>query len=80
MAHRIFTAAYEVLYCGAQAPCYGTWAFIVVAHRLVAFWNAGGGVLVPLPGIEPLFPALEGGFSSTGAPGKSFLNFFWFKF
>ena len=74
MVHRIFTEEYEVLYCGAQAPCYGTWAFLVVACRLVASWN--GGVLVPLPGIEPLFPALEGGFSSTGAPGKSFLNFF----
>ena len=42
MAHRIFTEAYEVLYCGAQAPCYGTWAFIVVDRRLVASWNGGG--------------------------------------
>ena len=75
MAHRIFTDAYEVFYCRAQAPCYGTWAFLIVARRLVASWN-GGGVSVPLPGIEPLSPAWEGGFSSTGGPGKSFLNFF----
>ena len=29
------------------------------------------GILVPLPGIEPMSPALEGGFFTTGPPGKS---------
>lgn len=29
------------------------------------------GILVPGPGIEPVSPALEGGFLSTGIPGKS---------
>ena len=29
------------------------------------------GILVPLPGIEPASPALEGGFFTTGPPGKS---------
>ena len=29
------------------------------------------GILVPGPGLEPASPALEGGFSSTGPPGKS---------
>ena len=29
------------------------------------------GVLVPQPGIEPTFPALEGGFLTTGPPGES---------
>ena len=29
------------------------------------------GILVPRPGIEPASPALEGGFLTTGPPGKS---------
>ena len=29
------------------------------------------GILVPWPGIEPTFPALEGGFLTIGLPGKS---------
>ena len=29
------------------------------------------GILVPRPGIEPMSPALEGGSSTTGPPGKS---------
>ena len=29
------------------------------------------GILVPRLGIEPAFPALEGGFLTTGLPGKS---------
>ena len=29
------------------------------------------GILVPRPGIEPESPALEGGFLTTGPPGKS---------
>ena len=29
------------------------------------------GVLVPRPGIEPMSPALEGRFLTTGPPGKS---------
>ena len=29
------------------------------------------GILVPQPGIEPMSPALEGGFLTTGPPGKS---------
>ena len=40
------------------------------------------GVLVPWPGIEPTFPALEGRFVTTGPPGKSspFLSLFlWFS-
>ena len=32
---------------------------------------AACGILVPRPGIEPMFPALEGGFLTTGPPGKS---------
>ena len=29
------------------------------------------GILVPPPGIEPPAPALQGGFLTTGPPGKS---------
>ena len=29
------------------------------------------GILVPPPGMEPAAPALEGGFLTTGPPGKS---------
>ena len=33
------------------------------------------GILVPKPGIEPMCPALAGGFLTTGPPGKSSLYF-----
>ena len=33
-------------------------------------------ILVPRPGIEPASPALEGGFSTTGPPGKSPFRYF----
>ena len=29
------------------------------------------GILVPLPGIKPVSPALQAGFLTTGPPGKS---------
>ena len=36
------------------------------------------GILVPQPGIEPSSPELEGGFLTTGPPGKSpYLSFNW---
>ena len=69
--------------CGVQAPgCVGsvvcgTWALsltcassVVVLHRL-SCPAACGIILVPRPGIEPTSPALEGGFFTTGPPGKS---------
>ena len=34
------------------------------------------GILVAQPGIEPVAPALEGGFLTTGPPGKSLLSRF----
>ena len=39
---------------------------------------AACGILVPRPGMEPVSPALEGGFFTTGPPGKSCK--FYFKF
>ena len=43
---------------------------------LVALQHVGScpmvcGLLVPLPEIKPVSPALEGGFSTTGPPEKS---------
>ena len=61
--------------CGAQAL--GTWASGVAAHGLSScdtwaqmlhgMWN------LPAPGIEPISPALAGGFLSTAPPGKSWI-------
>ena len=42
---------------------------LVAAHRLSC--PVACGILVPWPGIEPMSPALEGGFLTTGPPGKS---------
>ena len=52
----------------------GTWALertgsVVVACRLSC--PVACGILVPLPGIEPMSPALQGRFLTTGPPGKS---------
>ena len=40
-----------------------------MAHGLSCL--AACGILIPRPGIEPSSPALEGGLSTTGLPGKS---------
>ena len=46
---------------------------VVVLHRLsVPAW----GILVPRPGIEPMSPALAGGFLTTGPPGMSAFSTF----
>ena len=50
------------LHCSTQAP-------IVVAHKLSC--STACEILVPGPGIEPMSPALQGGFVTTGLPGKS---------
>ena len=44
-------------------------ASIVVAHRFSCPVSCG--ILVPNPGIEPMSPALAGGFLTTEPPGKS---------
>ena len=43
-------------------------ASIVVAHRFSCPVSCG--ILVPNPGIEPMSPALAGGFLTTEPPGK----------
>ena len=40
-----------------------------VALRLSCFVPCR--ILVPQPGLEPMSPALQGGFLTTGPPGKS---------
>ena len=80
-------AAHGLSSCGVQAPKHmgsvvvvhwfsscGMWALehvgsVVAAHRLSC--PTACGILVPPPGIEPASPALEGGFLTTGPPGKS---------
>ena len=59
--------------CGARAL--GMWASVVVVHGLS---SCGARALLlcgmwdlPGPGIEPVFPALAGGFLTTAPPGKS---------
>ena len=44
------------------------WCILIVAHRLS--YPTAYGILVPWPGIEPLSPASEGRFLTTGPPGK----------
>ena len=48
--------------CGLRASVVaGTWISCSMA----------GGIFVPQPGIEPMSPALQGRFLTTGPPGKS---------
>ena len=44
---------------------------LVVARGLRLSCPVACGILVPRPGIEPMSSALEGGFLTTGPPGKS---------
>ena len=59
------------LTCGMQAPeCVG---LVIAACGLS--WPEACGILVPWTGIEPVSPALEGGFLTTGPPEKSLLYY-----
>ena len=51
-------ATHRLSSCGTWAP--GRMGSVAVVHRLSC--PAACGILVPLPGIEPASPALEGGF------------------
>ena len=59
----------------AQALCLSTRTLSVAARRLSC--PAACGILVSRPGIESRSPALEGGFLTTGPPGKSQLPGSW---
>ena len=84
----LLVVAHRLSSCGAQAPerlgsivcdtcALQLWppCSAVAVHGLSC--PAACGILVPRPGIEPASPALEGGFLTTGPPGKSpmFSNF-----
>ena len=65
-------AAHSLSSCGARAPeCTGS---VVVARGLSC--PVACGILAPRPGVEPASPALEGGFLTTGLPGKSLTSSF----
>ena len=57
------------LFCGTRALSLRHASSVVVACGLCC--PLACGILVPQPGIEPRSPALEGGFFTTGPPGKS---------
>ena len=68
----VLVAAHGIFRCSARAllPCT---SFSLVWHAGLVASSCGMacGILVPRPGIEPESPALEGGFLTTGPPGKS---------
>ena len=60
---------------------YGTWGSFIAARGLLSSCGMGlsyfgaCGILVPRPEIEPMCPALEGGFLTIGPPRKSHICF-----
>ena len=49
----------------------GSWAHNWVVEAVGLRCSVACGILIPLPGVEPMFPALQGEFLTTGPPGKS---------
>ena len=60
--------------CGTQAQYLWCAGSVLVACRLSC--SVACGILVPWPGIEPAYAALQGGFLITGPPGKSLTECF----
>ena len=58
--HLLYLATLDLGY-GMPDLCCGSWAY-----------PAASGILIPGPGIEPMFPTLQGGFLTTRPPKKSF--------
>ena len=60
---------------------WGTWGSFIAAWGVLSSCGMGlsylgaCGILVPRPEIEPMSPALEGGFLTIGPPGKSHICF-----
>ena len=67
-AHGIFIAASFVVACGLLSSC-GVQALECTGLSC----PMACGILFPRPGVNPASPALEGGFLTTGPPGKSCL-------
>ena len=57
------------LSCSKLGPSSGHAGSFVVVRGISC--SQAYGILVPRPGIEPAFPALQGGLVTTGPPGKS---------
>ena len=88
---QVLVAAHGAFRCGAWAPEHVGSSLrlagslvevrassVVVVRGLSC--PAACGILVPQPGIKPASPALEGGFFTTGPPGKSLFGFLKKKF
>ena len=88
----LFIYLFDLSYCMQDLHCimqdlYGVWArecgtwapehagSVVVTLRLSC--STACGTLVPLPGVEPASPALQGGFLTTGPPVKSQVQGSW---
>ena len=82
-ARRIFVGTCGIFHFGARALLCGV-GFSLVACGLCSLRRSGSvvatrglscpmacGILVRQPGLEPASPTLEGGFLTTGPPGKS---------
>ena len=67
VTHRIFPASCRIFRCSGWAPEHV--GLVSAAYRPSCFLACG--ILVPWPGIEPVFPALQGRFLTTGPPRKS---------
>ena len=64
-----FTAGHRLCSCGTRAAEPVGFS----SCGVLAYCSAACGVLVPGPGIKAASPALQGGFLTTGPPGKSLL-------
>ena len=70
---------WQFLVAACRIFCCGTWTLeqadsVVVVGGLCC--SAAYGMLVPWPGIKPTSPALQGGFLTTGPPGRSLGTYF----
>ena len=83
-SHLTFLFGKYLLVCfslAALGPGWATWDLFTVAHgfclevcRLSCPITCG--IWVPLPGIKPMSPALQGRFLTTGPPGNSLTSLF----
>ena len=76
-ASGLLVALCEIFPCGLSScgiPVPGCTGSEIVVLRLS--WSGARGIFVPQPWIKPMSPAQQGGFISTGPPGKSQQFFF----
>ena len=59
----------HIYYLAVLISSCGTHDLSIMVRRLS--WPAECRILVPQPGIEPMSPALQGTYLTTGPPGKS---------